>query len=495
MSNQKNVISQNQSLKQKLSHQNIQLFKMMELNILQFNESVQEELELNPALENLDSTEIDFSNLPNSDNSENETENEQNELEINDLDNSDDSFSDFKQKENQLEYDYSYDEDEKDYYIPLVDNDSLVSSLLNQLKFNNLTAEEIAIGEYIIGDLDDDGYLRRTVDNIIDDLAFRQNIDANEATVTKVLEYIQDLEPAGIGARNLQECLLLQLERKTHSKLNALAKSVIQDFFEEYVKKNFHKIKKKMNLTDDDLVEINKIITSLNPKPTLKNSSENEIGKFIIPDFFLYRNDKKLELELHTYNQPNLAISEDFIDMLKKSKENKKKNKQEKDAQNFLSEKINTATTFISMIKERQETMIIIMKKIIDIQYDFFMSGNEIDIKPMALKNIAVFTNFDISTISRATSNKYVQTEFGIISLKFLFSDSLLNEDGNQVSTRKIMKTLESIIENEDKTNPKSDDDLTQELEKLGFKIARRTTAKYRENLNIPPKHIRKINK
>lgn len=494
MSQQKHTISQNQSLKQKLSHQNIQLFKMMELNILQFNERVQEELDLNPAIENLDTNGDDLLNLPSSDVSENDFENENsNELEINDLDNSEDSFSDFKIKENQIEYDYSNDEDEKDYYIPIVDNDSLVSNLINQLKYNNLSPIELAIGEYIIGDLDDDGYLRRTIENIVDDLAFRQNIEVDEATIQKVIEYIQDLEPAGIGARNLQECLLIQLYKKTNNKLTNFAITVIQDYFDDYSKKNFIRIKKKLHITDEEFEEINKLILSLNPKPTYKNVHDNELGKFIIPDFFIYRNDKKLELELHSYNQPNLAISEDFVEMLKKNKEIKKKTKQDKDVQNFLSEKINLASTFISMIKERQETMVIIMKIIMDIQYEFFMSGNEIDIKPMALKNISLLTNFDISTISRSTSNKYVQTEFGIFSLKFLFSESITNDSGDEVSTRKIMKTLESLIESEDKSKPKSDDVLTKELEDLGFKIARRTTAKYRENLNIPPKHLRKI--
>ncbi|MFY7861981.1 MAG: RNA polymerase sigma-54 factor, partial [Chitinophagales bacterium] len=251
---------------------------------------------------------------------------------------------------------------------------------------------------------------------------------------------------------------------------------------------------KKLKITSEDFRLIDQEIKSLNPKPASQNESQETIGKYILPDFMVYRNGNNLELELHSYNKPNLSISVEFAELLKKLKDEKKKSKSEKDTQLYLVDKITKATTFISLVKERQETMIIIMNAILKIQKDHFLTGDESKLKPMALKHIAAMTNFDISTVSRVTSSKYVQTEFGIFSLKFFFSEGLVNDNGENVSTRQIMKKLEEIIANENKLEPFSDDFLTEELKKHGFKIARRTTAKYRENLNIPPKHIRKNN-
>jgi RNA polymerase sigma-54 factor len=303
---------------------------------------------------------------------------------------------------------------------------------------------------------------------------------------------IQELDPAGVGARNLQECLSIQLRKKKYTVLVDHALTIVNDYFEDFTKKNYDRIFKKLNLTEREFQAVKTIIQNLNPLPC--QDKDNTLGKFIIPDFFVYRNENKLELELHSYNKPNLVINKEFVDMLKKIKAEKKKSKAEQDAQDYVADKINKANQFLSLIKERQETMVIIMETILTKQREFFLTGEESNLKPMTLKNIADVVFFDVSTISRVTSTKYVQTEFGIFSLKKLFTEGIMNADGEEVSNRKIMKTIEDLIEDENKSNPFSDDDITIELEKMGYKIARRTVAKYRENLKIPPKHARKLN-
>ncbi len=491
---QKNSIKQKQILKQKLSHQNIQLFKMMELNLLQFDQKVKEELEINPAIENINANEENMLKSINSSISDAEAKKRENE----DFFNQNNSITISSDVQNYQQTHLSHkennynEEDDRDLYIPIEDNDTFLSNLLNQLKYQPLTDDQKVIGEYIIGSLDDDGYLRRSISNIVDDLSFRQNVITTEAEVKVVLEAIQDLDPAGIAASHLQECLLLQLYRKKYSKTIENTITVIEKMFELYSKKQYNKIIQKLKITEEEFQFINKEILSLNPKPTDKNISENLIGKYVIPDFFIYNNEGKLELELHSYNQPNLAISPEFAEMLKKLKDDEKKSSAEIEAQEYIADKINKATLFISLVKERQETMIIIMNAILDMQKEFFLTGDEAYLKPMALKHIAARTNFDISTVSRVTSSKYIQTEYGILSLKFFFSEGIMGSDGEEVSNKVIMKKLEEIIAEEDKENPFSDDQLTIELKKYGFQIARRTTAKYRENLNISPKHIRK---
>jgi RNA polymerase sigma-54 factor len=494
----KNSISQQQVLKQKLTFQNIQLFKMMELNLLQFDQKVKEELELNPALENLEDYEIkrvDFGieNTQNNDSNQDSVFSNMAE----DLYSSSQSIqnSNLEQENNSINYysDLSREDEERDLYLPVIDNDTLISNLNNQIQYLNLSKEQLLIGEYIIGSIDDDGYIRRSMENIVDDLSFRQNVNTNLEQVEEMLDYIQEFDPPGIAARNLQECLILQLKRKKYSKNVAIALDIITDSFELFTKKQNERILKKYKLTKEQLSEINKIILSLNPKPTEKSDNESTLGKYIIPDFIVYRNENKLELELHSYNQPNLTINSDFVDMLKKIKAEKKKTKSEKEAQEYVMDKINKANQFLSLIKERQETMVIVMNTILELQHDFFISGSEMDLKPMGLKHIAALTHFDISTVSRITNSKYVQTEFGVFSLKFFFSESMTNEDGTEVSNRSIMKVIEGMVADEDKSNPLSDDQITINLENLGYRIARRTTAKYRENLNIPPKHYRKL--
>lgn len=481
----KSSIKQVQKLQQKLSQQNIQLFKMIEMNLLQFDEKVKEELDVNPALENLE--QLTLQEQPIS---------------------LDQAFSTPSLKSNQLgeeqsytglgnskdasnAYGYSNEDEDRELFIPIRDGETMISNLNNQLSYLGLSEEQYLIGEFIIGSIDDDGYLRRTIESIVDDLSFRQNFYTTKESVEEVLEIIQDLDPPGIAARNLQECLILQLRRKKYTKTIQHALTVITNYFEDYSKKNYERILRKLKIDAEEFEKIRHEIQGLNPSPGIQ--SDDLLGKFIIPDFFVYRNDNKLELELHTYNKPNLAINKEFVEMLKKIKSEKKKSKSDQEAQEYVSDKINKANQFISLIKERQETMVIIMNCILDLQQDFFLSGDEADLKPMGLKNIAEITQFDISTISRVTSSKYVQTEFGIIALKFLFSEGLLNAEGQEVSNKKIMKAIEELIAAEDKSKPYSDDDLTQLLEKQGYLIARRTVAKYREKLKISSKHNRKI--
>ena len=480
----KNSIRQVQKLQQKLSQQNIQLFKMMEMNLLQFDEKVKEEMDVNPALEDIEHSNQDNKTL-SLDQNFLISETSMNSTSLSNSSSNTDYALDSKKY-----YSHGNNEEDKELFIPIRDNETLLGNLNNQLTYIDLTDEQRIIGEFIVGSIDDDGYLRRTVDSIVDDLSFRQNYYTTAEAVEEVLEIVQDLDPAGIGARSMQECLIIQLRRKKFTKTVNAALNIVTDYFDDFIKKNYDKILRKLKITDEEFLAAKKIIQNLNPSPGI--ILDDTLGKFIVPDFFIYRNDHKLELELHSYNKPNLVISKDFVDMLLKIKAEKKKTKSEQEAQEYVADKINKANQFITLIKERQETMVIIMKTIMDIQKDFFLSGEESELKPMTLKNIAEIINFDISTVSRVTSNKYVQTEFGIFSLKFLFSEGLIGTGGEEVSNRKIMKTIKDMIEEEDIHNPYSDDELTVLLEQKGYLVARRTVAKYRENLKIPAKHHRK---
>ena len=483
----KNSLKQVQTQQQKLSQQNIQLFKMMELNLLQFDEKIKEELDMNPALEDIDNS-ISPENIVSFDREFSSQTKPLDSL------SQEGSYSNTKGTRDSADhYGQSHsDPDDTEWYIPAEDNETLMSNLTNQLIYINLSPDQMVIGEFIIGSLDDDGYLRRSMESIVDDLSFRQNFYTSKEAVAEVLDFIQDLDPPGIASRNLQECLSIQLRKKKYTPAVDHALTIVNDYFDDYTKKNYERIFKKLKLDEKEFLEVKTIIQKLNPLPG--QQKEDTLGKFIIPDFFVYRNENKLELELHSYNKPNLVINKEFVDMLKKIKAEKKKSKAEQDAQDYVADKINKANQFISLIKERQETMVIIMETILTKQREFFLTGEESNLKPMTLKNIADVVFFDVSTISRVTSTKYVQTEFGIFSLKRLFTEGLMTADGEEVSNRKIMKSIEDLIENENKSNPYSDDDITIELEKMGYKIARRTAAKYRENLKIPPKHARKIN-
>jgi RNA polymerase sigma-54 factor len=499
-------LNQSQKQQQKISQQQFLLFKLFELNSQQLEDRIKEELELNPALELAHDSVADMGDFSETNPIDTPTDfaedasydgeslgelgltiEEPFQFESNKED------EDYTANAGTNDFDFNYDDEERDQQVVIADEDSFTSNLIHQLKLYDLSEQELLIGEFIIGNLEEDGYLRRSLDSISDDLAFRQNVIVSEAEIEEVLFLIQNLEPSGIGARNLQECLLIQLHKLPKSRLKTLSIEVIEKHFADFGKRVFSKIQKKLKIEEDEMKQIVEYIAALNPKPGQQLNKSSNLGLYIIPDFFVYRQNDQLILELHQYNQPDLRINEDFIQMLKLHRQEKEKLrlKKDKDTLLFLKDKVEYANWFISAIKQRHEAMILVMKQILDIQHDFFMTGDESNIKPLILRTIAEHINIDISTVSRITNSKYVQTQFGIFSLKFFFSESHNNEDGEEISTRKIKTQLKELIETENPAKPYTDDELTSLLKEKGFNIARRTTAKYREQLNIQPKYLR----
>jgi RNA polymerase sigma-54 factor len=360
-----------------------------------------------------------------------------------------------------------------------------------------LTIDErkLRIAEQIVGSIDDDGYLRRATTSIVDDLAFRQNINTTVAEIEELIKQIQQFDPPGIAARDLQECLLLQLYRKqlqNDDEAIDQAIDILQHYFDEFTKKHYEKIQRGLNLSDEDLrAAINQIIR-LSPKPGSNLGELNKAENYIIPDFFIYNNAGKLELSLNSKNAPDLRISEGYREMLKEYDRGAKKDKRQKEAVLFIKQKIDAAKWFIDAIKQRQNTLYATMESIMKHQEEFFLTGDETSLRPMILKNIAEKTNLDISTVSRVANSKFVQTEFGTYRLKFFFSESLSTESGEDVSTREVKKILSDMVEGESKRKPLSDEKLTELLQQKGYNIARRTVAKYREQLNIPVARLRK---
>ena len=481
---------------QKLSPQQIQLMKLLQIPTAQLEERIKEELEENPALEQNDDDYNDENEVEGelNDNIEDEYELDGSEDEYDNIDiseyvsDSDDEVGEYRLRDD------NYPEINDSRVIPHKVETSFNESMIQQLGLLKLDDTEQKIAEQIVGSLDDDGYLRREINSIIDDLAFRQNIEADEKQVIKIIEMIQQFEPAGVGARNLQECLLLQLKRKADNGEDILlAKKVIEKHFDEFTKKHYDKIEKALNLTDDSLKIIINQIIKLNPKPG-ENLGESSINpeNYITPDFFIVNNNGLLELSLNAKNAPDLRVSDGYKDMLKEYEKGSKKDKRQKEAVIFIKQKLDSAKWFIDAIKQRQETLLNTMEAIMNYQHQFFISGDETELKPMILKDIAEITSLDISTISRVANSKYVQTEFGTYKLKFFFSESLQTETGEEVSTREVKKILSDIIQEENKKNPLSDERLTEILQEKGYNIARRTVAKYREQLNIPVARLRR---
>jgi RNA polymerase sigma-54 factor len=367
--------------------------------------------------------------------------------------------------------------------------------LLEQLGMLNIDERTLRIAEQIVGSIDDDGYLRRETASIVDDLAFRQNINTTMQEIEMLIQQIQHFDPPGIAARDLQECLLLQLYRK--QALNnepSIEQSIeiLEHYFDEFTKKHYEKIQRGLNLSDEDLKgAINQII-KLSPKPGGNMGEMNKAESYIIPDFFIYNNNGTLELTLNTKNAPDLRISEGYRDMLKEYDRGNKKDKRQKEAVIFIKQKIDAAKWFIDAIKQRQNTLFMTMHAIMKHQEEFFYTGDETSLKPMILKDIAEKTALDISTVSRVANSKFVQTEFGTYRLKFFFSESLSTDSGEEVSTREVKKILSDMVEGESKYKPLSDEKLTDMLQQKGYNIARRTVAKYREQLNIPVARLRK---
>lgn len=479
----------------KLSPQQIQLMKLLQVPTANLEERIQEELDDNPALELAededtfeeefkDEFEDEFKDDEVLDGSEDEYEN----LDLSEyLSDSDDEIPDYKTTDDH------YGDEDKDAVIPIKNEASFFDIIQSQLSLLLLNETEYKIAEQIVGSLDEDGYLRRETSSIVDDLAFRQNIITTEKVVEKIIKQIQEFEPAGVAARDLQECLLLQLYRKKENGDQVdKAIIIIQKYFDDFSKRHFSKLKEKLELNDDDMKAIITQVTSLNPKPGGSVVETNIKESYVIPDFIVENNNGKLELTLNGTNAPTLKISEGFKEMIKGYEASNKKNNSQKEAIQFLKQKIDGAKWFIEMIKQRQETLTNTMTAIINHQKKFFYSGDETDLVPMILKDIAEPTGLDISTISRVVNSKFVQTEFGTIRLKYFFSEGLQTDSGEEASSREIKKVLSDIIAAEDKQKPLADEVLTEMLNEKGYNIARRTVAKYREQLNIPVARLRR---
>ncbi|GAC1584619.1 MAG: RNA polymerase factor sigma-54 [Ginsengibacter sp.] len=399
----------------------------------------------------------------------------------------DDDVGDYKLRDD------NYPDNEETKTIPHKVETSFHEMMVEQLNMLDLDERLKNIAIHIVGSIDDDGYLRREVGAIVDDLAFRQGIDTTEEEIEKLIGQIQQFDPPGVAARDLKECLLLQLRRKAgEARSVELAIKVLEKYFEEFTKKHYEKIQRGLGLTDEQIKDVITQIIKLNPKPGGLVGADNKMETYVIPDFFVVNNNGILELSLNSKNAPDLRISEGYRDMLKEYDRGSKKDKRQKEAVLFIKQKIDAAKWFIDAIKQRQHTLISTMQTIMDYQKEFFLTGDETEMRPMILKDIAERTGLDISTVSRVANSKFVQTEFGTYRLKFFFSESLVTDSGEEVSTREVKKILSDLIEAESKKHPLSDEKLTDLLQEKGYNIARRTVAKYREQLNIPVARLRK---
>ncbi len=472
-----------QKLLQKLSPQQIQLMKLLQLPTVALEQRIKEELESNPALdegrEGEEQSEFD---------NEAESENESNEEEF--------DFSDYIDDDDTPDYKYSIsnkgrDDDEKD--IPYSGGASFHERLLSQINLRELSEKEEEIADHLIGSLDDSGYLRRDLTAIEDDLAFSRNVIATQEEIEKVLKVVQDLEPAGVGARDLQECLLIQIKSKKNKDFHSkIATEILENHFEEFTKKHYTKILNKMEIENEDLKEAIEEILKLNPKPGNSMNTSSKPVQAVVPDFNLQINNGEIEISLNGRNAPHLKVSREYKGMIDHYRKSKDKSKADKDALTFVKQKLDSAKWFIDAIKQRQNTLIRTMEAIADHQKEYFLEGDETKLKPMILKDIAEKIDMDISTISRVVNSKYVNTPYGTFLLKSYFSESLSTEDGEEVSTREVKKILQDIIEEEDKKKPYTDEKLSQMLRDKKYNIARRTVAKYREQLNIPVARLRK---
>ncbi|HVZ96586.1 MAG TPA: RNA polymerase factor sigma-54 [Chitinophagaceae bacterium] len=481
-----------QKLLQKLSPQQIQLMKLLQVPTAHLEERIKEELEENPALE-AGEHEDNYDNKDEFDSAEEDFDADKNEDEFESIDiseyvsDSDDDVADYKLRDD------NYGDQEENKTIPHKVETSFYETLRNQLLMLNLDERQQKIAEQIIGSIDDDGYLRREASAICDDLAFRQNVNSTEKEVEDIIHMIQEFDPPGVAARDLRECLLLQLKRKSgEGKSVQTAIDVLENYFDEFTKKHYEKIQRGLNLTDDEIKDVISQIIRLNPKPGGQVGDADKMQTYVIPDFFVVNNNGKLEVTLNSRNAPDLRISEGYRDMLKDYDKSAKKDRRQKEAVLFIKQKIDSAKWFIDAIKQRQHTLLSTMQTIVEYQKSFFLTGDETELRPMILKDIAEKTGLDISTVSRVANSKFVQTEFGTYRLKFFFSESLVTDSGEEVSTREVKKILSDLIEEESKQRPLSDEKLTELLQEKGYNIARRTVAKYREQLNIPVARLRK---
>lgn len=477
-----------QKLLQKLSPQQIQMIKLLEVPAMQLEQRIKKELEENPALEEGP----DDDEMPDDEEDEEvdqeQADREQDEFALDDYLN-DEDIPDYRLQINNASRD-----DERRDEIPYAAGSSFHENLIQQFNLRTDTDREETLGEYIIGNIDDDGYLRREVENMVDDLAFLQNITTDEDELNAILKIIQDLEPAGVGARDLRECLLLQMERKDQSvRAVALTKTVLTDFFEEFSRRHYEKIMVRLGIGEDDMKGVIDEVLKLNPKPGGTISDPySKTAQHIIPDFILEQSDSGLELSLNNRNIPELKVNRGYSEMLESYTRDKKAGKQNRDAILFVKQKLDAAKWFIDAMKQRQNTLLLTMNAILEYQKEYFAEGDDTKLKPMILKDVAEMTGLDISTVSRVANSKYIQTHFGIFPLKFFFSEGMQTDAGDEVSTREIKRILQECLSNEDKRRPLTDEKLTEILQEKGYQIARRTVAKYREQLNIPVARMRK---
>jgi RNA polymerase sigma-54 factor len=476
-----------QVLSQKLSPQQIQFIKLLQVPTAELESRVEEELEINPALEEgkeEDSNESEESEYEDS--YEEESGFEDKDVNIDEY--LSDDYSGYK-----MQGDGNYSPDEDDREIPISGGASLHEQLITQMGYLKLNERQKLIGRQLIGSIENDGYIRRDLESIINDLAFSQNIESDLDEIEEILRKIQNFDPAGIAARNLQECLLIQLERKEHPDDPVVQNSIkiISECFDEFTKKHYTKIQKKLDLNDEVLKDAVNMITRLNPKPG--GTSDGLIKtQYIIPDFILTNVNGKFEIALNSKNAPELRVSRSYSEMFDAYDKSDKKDKKLKDTVTFVKQKLDAARWFIDAIKQRQQTLLKTMQAILDYQEEFFVDGEETKLKPMILKDIADKIEMDISTVSRVANSKAIQTEVGIFPLKYFFSEGIATDSGEDVSNKEVKSVLQSMVDGESKKRPLSDDKLVKILNDKGYNIARRTVAKYREQLQIPVARLRK---
>ena len=480
----------NLKLSQKLSPQQIQLMKLIQLPTQAFEQRLLEEMNENPALEagkeEEEYVKDEFETEDYDDYDEAESERvDAEEINIDDYLNNDDT-PDYKTQTN------NYSDDDEDHDAPFAAPISFHQDLINQLNTFILTEEDRDIAEFLVGSIDDMGYIRRSISDIVDDLAFTQAVYTDEKTVERLMHVIHELEPSGVGARDLQECLLLQLKHKTPTEYVEMATDIIENQFDAFTKKHYDKLVQKYNVSNDQLKKAIHEIEKLNPKPGGSFTGNNKVTENIVPDFAIRIVEGKLELSLNGRNAPSLHVSRDYQEMLQTYKVSKDKSTQQKEAVQFIKQKLDSAKWFIDAIRQRQETLFVTMNAIMHYQEDFFLEGDETKLKPMILKDIADIVGLDISTISRVANSKYVETPYGTKLIKEFFSEAMKNDQGEEVSTLEIKKILQNVIEEEDKHKPLPDDQLADILKEKGYPIARRTIAKYREQLDIPVARMRK---
>lgn len=472
-------------LLQKLSPQQIQLMKMIQLPTQAFEQKVKQEIEENPALDSGKDEGDEYDK--DLQNDEYDDGNETIETDVN-IDEylSDDEMPSYKTQSNN----YSSDDDEKS--IPYAAGTSFNQFLTAQLNTFRLNEQEYQIAEFLVGSIDESGYIRREIDDIVDDLAFSENIFTESTEVKRILQTVQKLDPAGVGAQSLEECLLIQLKRKTSNKERDLAIAILEKAFEHFVKKHYKKLIQKFDITEEDLKGAIHEIEKLNPKPGGSFANSNKIVEQIVPDFSIRIVEGKLDLTLNSRNAPELHISNEYNNMLKGYAASKDKSKSQKDAVQFIKQKLDSAKWFIDAIKQRQQTLMLTMNAIMHMQEEYFLTGDERKLRPMILKDIADTIHMDVSTVSRVANSKYVDTPYGTKLIKKFFSESMMTDQGEEVSTREIKKILDTVIKEEDKKKPLTDEKLAKILKDKGYLIARRTVAKYREQLNIPVARLRK---